>query len=78
MDEKLIDEVRSAAEGKLGGDFTPHSFVVASNANVENVQFVYTIDGTGVASPNDDHVTEDAPGEPQETIWDRFIALFTS
>lgn len=75
MDQKIIDQLQQAIDEKLGQDFTPHSFVVPSNTNVDAVQFVYVVGG--VEEP------ESEPEQPateeeqvQKTIFDRFFALF--
>lgn len=77
MDQKIIDQLQRAIDEKLGQDFTPHSFVVPSNTNVDAVQFVYVVGG--VEEP------ESEPAQPateeeqaQKTIFDRFFALFAS
>lgn len=77
MDQKIIDQLQDAIDEKLGQDFTPHSFVVPSNINVDSVQFVYVI--SGVDEPDDEDTTPATEEEQTEkTIIDRFFALFTS
>lgn len=77
MDQKIIDQLQDAIDEKLGQDFTPHSFVVPSNTNVDSVQFVYVI--SGVDEPDDEDTTPATEEEQTEkTIIDRFFALFTS
>lgn len=77
MDQKIIDELQQAIDSKLGQDFTPHSFVVPSNTNVDAVQFVYVV--SGVEEPAEEE-SQPATEEDQakKTIFDRFFALFSS
>lgn len=73
MDSEILDELQNTIDEKLGEDFTPHSFVVPSNTNVDKVQFVYVIEG--IDEPEDDADTEEEPTE-EETFFDRLFALF--
>lgn len=79
MDDEILDEMQSLIDEKLGADFQPHSFVVSENTAVDDVEFVYVIDG--VSAPDDE---EDAEGdgtgdadaeESDEGIIDRLFAL---
>lgn len=81
MDQKVLDGLQQAIDEKLGQDFTPHSFVVPSNTNVDAVQFVYVVEGISQpdseAAPAADSDESDA-SKTEKTIIDRFFALFTS
>lgn len=75
MDQKIIDQLQQAIDEKLGQDFTPHSFVVPSNTNVDAVQFVYVVGGVEEPeSEPEQPATEEE--QAQKTIFDRFFALF--
>lgn len=75
MDETIIDELQDTIDEKLGGDFTPHSFVVPNNTNVDKVQFVYVIEG--ISEPEDDTEDDaDSQGEESESFIDRLFSLF--
>ena len=77
MDQKIIDQLQDAIDEKLGKGFTPHSFVVPSNANVDSVQFVYVV--SGVDEPDEaDAAPATEEEQAEKTIIDRFFALFTS
>lgn len=86
MDEQVIDAVQQAIDDKLGADYQAHSFVDPSNTAVDDVQFIYVVDG--VEEPDDADAAEaageanaDADGgagsgsEPQGFV-DRLLALF--
>lgn len=80
MDQQVIDGLQEAIDEKLGQDFTPHSFVVPSNTNVDAVQFVYVVDGVDEADDDSDAASADdsEASKTEKTIIDRFFALFTS
>ena len=74
--ENLPDEVQSKIDELTaeysGDDFQPVSFVSEQNVNIGLVQFVLKCDG--IVKPEE---TVAAPvNESNETLWDRFIALF--
>lgn len=74
MDQEILDELQATIDEKLGAGFEPHSYAVSSNTDVDSVQFVYVIDGV-------DEPEEEAPAEeeePEQTLFDRFFALFSS
>lgn len=86
MDEQVIDAVQQAIDDKLGADYQAHSFVDPSNTAVDDVQFIYVVDG--VEEPDDADAAEaageanadadggaDAGSEPQGFV-DRLLALF--
>lgn len=75
IDDKILDELQDTIDEKLGADFEEHSFVVASNTNVDSVQFVYVIDGVSVEDDDENTTTADDEDE-DATILDRFFDLF--
>ena len=60
MDRKVLDEVQETIDEKLGTGYRLHSFVDAGNTDVNEVQFVYVVDGVEDASDSDDATTETA------------------
>ena len=45
IDQQIMDKIQQAVDEKLGGDYVPHSFVAPSNTNVDDIQFVYVVEG---------------------------------
>lgn len=78
LDQKIIDELQTIIDEKLGKGFKAHSYVVPGNTDVDAVQFVYVVEG--ISEPEDD-AADSADGESSSqgrTIFDRLIALFSS
>lgn len=78
MDEEILDELQATIDEKLGAGFEAHSYVVPSNTNVDSVQFVYVLDGVSEPEEESTDSTESDEAETEQTIIDRFFALFTS
>lgn len=77
MDQEILDQLQETIDEKLGGDFNPHSFVVPSNTNVDDVQFVYVIEGVSEAEDDaDSDATDEEESTEDETFFDRLFALF--
>ena len=79
MDRKVLDEVQETIDEKLGTGYQLHSFVDADNTDVNEVQFVYVVDGVEDASDSDDAATEtaaDTEDDSSQTFTQRLVALF--
>ena len=77
MDQKVLDEVQETIDEKLGRGYQLHSFVDADNTDVNEVQFVYVVDG--VESDDDDkaaETTSDDEDTENQTFTQRLLALF--
>jgi X-X-X-Leu-X-X-Gly heptad repeat protein len=74
---KIPDQIELEVDDLLGdydtSDFKPVSFVSAKNGAVSAVQFVIKTEPVKMAE--DQQETDEEP-ERQDTIWDRFLALF--
>ncbi|MCH4275893.1 MAG: hypothetical protein LKF78_01760, partial [Atopobiaceae bacterium] len=81
LDQTVLDKAQDYIDQKLGKDYQLHSFVDASNTNVNEVEFVYVVDGvTADDSSTDDTATtttDDTTDTSNQSIVDRFLALFT-
>ena len=75
LDQKIIDELQSAIDEKLGKDFELHSYVEPSNTNVDSVQFVYVVEG--VSDP-EEATSESDDSTSDESFLDRLVDLFSS
>ncbi|MEE1044223.1 MAG: hypothetical protein U0L51_01900, partial [Olegusella sp.] len=78
-DRKVLDEVQETIDEKLGTGYQLHSFVDAGNTDVNEVQFVYVVDGVEDASDSDDAATEtaaDTEDDSSQTFTQRLVALF--
>lgn len=72
MPDTLQSEIDDLMDEYTGSDFKPVSFLSSQNANTGLVQFVLKCDG--IEKPEE---TKELQAEQvNETIWDRFIALF--
>lgn len=76
MDDKILDQLQETIDKKLGSDFKAHSFVTPSNTDVDDVQFVYVLEGVDAPDDEDSGDADDS-GENQ-TFFDRLFALFFS
>ena len=79
MDQKVLDEVQETIDEKLGTGYRLHSFVDADNTDVNEVQFVYVVDGVEDPSDSDDATTEtaaDTEDDSNQTFTQRLVALF--
>ena len=73
MSDSMQSQIDDLMNEYTGSDFQPISFASAKNANVSLVQFVIKCDG--IEKPEEE---KEAPAEQKsETLWDRFIGLFT-
>ncbi len=79
MDRKVLDEVQETIDEKLGTGYQLHSFVDAGNTDVNEVQFVYVVDGVEDPGDSDDAAAEtaaDADDDSSQTFTQRLVALF--
>lgn len=83
LGDEVIDGLQEAIDEKLGEGFEAHSFVAPGNTDVDDVQFVYVIDGIeeGGAADGDGSADDAADGaaggeSAPATFWDRLVALF--
>ncbi|MDF2544153.1 MAG: hypothetical protein K0S47_3871 [Herbinix sp.] len=75
MPDRMQEEIDKMMSEYDGSDFVPVSFVSAKNENTELVQFVLKCEG--IELPKDKKATDTLDeSKNDETIWDRFIALF--
>ncbi len=79
MGQEVLDELQKAIDEKLGADFVAHSFVDPANEAVDDVQFVYVVEG--VEAVDDEPDDEGGPAASQDgstkaTFIDRLLALF--
>ena len=79
MGQEVLDELQKAIDEKLGADFVAHSFVDPANEAVDDVQFVYVVEG--VEAVDDEPDGEGGPaasedGSTKATFIDRLLALF--
>jgi X-X-X-Leu-X-X-Gly heptad repeat protein len=75
LPETMQEEIDSFLKDYQKSDFTPVSFLSASNEHVARVQFVLVTDAIKPPPPADD-TPADEPAD--QTFWDRLISLFAS
>ena len=76
IDTQILDELQGVINEKLGAGYKAHSFVVPSNTNVLQVQFVYVVEGVSADDENVNDDTDESEGEDKSFI-DRLLALFS-
>lgn len=72
MPDTMQTKIDDMLDEYTGSDFNPVSFTSPLNDKVDLVQFVFKCDGIKKQDEANEPVTE----PEQETIWDRFVALF--
>ena len=76
MDRKVLDEVQETIDEKLGTGYRLHSFVDADNTDVNEVQFVYVVDGIESDDDESTETTSDDEDTGNQTFTQRLLALF--
>ena len=71
----IQEELDSMLEQYTGSDFEPVSFTSPKNEKVALVQFVIKCEG--IEKEEETEIKGEEAESPHETIWDRFINLFT-
>lgn len=74
MPDKIQEEINKLTEDYMGSEFEAVSFVSAKNTNTGLVQFVMKCEG--IKLPKVENTEEPVAANQDETVWDRFIALF--
>lgn len=74
MDDDILEELQNMIDELLGSGFDLHSFVAPENTQVNSVQFIYVVEG--IDEPENDNEVE-VVEENDQSIWDRFLALFS-
>lgn len=71
----IQEELDSMLEQYTGSDFEPVSFTSPKNEKVALVQFVIKCEG--IEKEEETEIKGEEAESPHETVWDRFINLFT-
>lgn len=74
MPDMVQDEVDKLIEEYVGADYTPVSFASEKNRDTGYVQFVLKCEGIEPLPADDGDAEAEEAGD--ETVWDRFLALF--
>lgn len=73
MDQQVLSAMQEAIDQKLGADFQPRSFAVPSNTKVDQVQFVYVVEG--VKAPEAEAEPVETPDE-NKGFLEKLLSLF--
>jgi X-X-X-Leu-X-X-Gly heptad repeat protein len=81
MDQKVMDELQDKIDELLGSGYELHSFVDPENTDVNEVEFVYVVDGVSdpddsADSSADDTTASDEDASEDESFGDRLVGLF--
>jgi putative membrane protein len=67
LDDKVLDQLQSTIDEKLGKGYALHSFVDPSNTDVSEVEFAYVVDGI---KNTDDDTSEDSEDQSEQAATD--------